>query len=135
MLLALAAPAAAQQPDTAPPSSAPRPDPAPQVQVAPAPVAPAPTVRAPVATPAPTPRATATPSRRVAARRPRPKPEPARRQVRATAGAPPAVPSTRLHIDGRRLDDPALRAAALALLVAAAGSLALIVPLRRGVLR
>jgi hypothetical protein len=40
-----------------------------------------------------------------------------------------------VRIDARSLDSPAVRAAALALLVAAAGSLGLILPLRRGMLR
>jgi hypothetical protein len=41
----------------------------------------------------------------------------------------------RLRIAADPLDSPAVRAAALALLIAAAGSLGLVLPLRRGLLR
>jgi hypothetical protein len=162
VLWLLAAPAAAQQPDPAPGGSAARPDPAPQAAptsqpapVAPAPVAPAPVAPAPVA-PAPT--ATATPAPAPAARHDRSRSKRTSaaserhrvRRARDATDPPPrrsapaqqpdrspapgaAVPLTRA--DERAIDAPELRAAAAALLVAAAGALALVLPLRRGLLR
>jgi hypothetical protein len=72
------------------------------------------------------------PERRVAEHRvAKPKP---RVQVTSTVGAPPGVPGRSVRV-ADPLDEPAIRAAALALLIAAAASLALVMPLRRGLLR
>jgi hypothetical protein len=157
-----AAPAAAQQPDPAPPgSSGPAPDPAPRVPPVPTPsvprfVVPTPTAAAPAAPrtsspaeptptaappgpaptaapPTPTPRAKPAPAPRRRPAHRRTKPEARSGPVRIASVTPPLIAPSRF--ESRRIDDPDLRAAALALLVAAAGSLALVGPLRRGMVR
>jgi len=49
--------------------------------------------------------------------------------------AKPAAARLPVHVDPRVLDRPEARGAAIALAIAAAGALALVFPLRRGLLR
>jgi outer membrane biosynthesis protein TonB len=153
VFLAGAEPVAAQSPDPAPATSGPAPDPAPASATAqpatqapatpaltPAPAAAQRTTQ-PVATPAPTAAPAAAPvtqaappaeTRKTPARRPRRN----RREVEKTPDpSPPTFDLSRppaITEAAATLDTPAARAAALALLLAAAGSLALLTPLRRG---
>ena len=148
VLLALGPPAFAQAPDPAPPASDPAPDPAPQAAPAPAPktVAPAPApapaqaaqpaaapVTEPAAAPAARPAAKPRPQRRERAKRR----QPAKRKTNArptsvtrTFGTP-AISAPRLVAEPGTLASTDARLAALALLVAAAGSLGLIGHLHR----
>ena len=151
-LLALCAPAAAQAPDPAPQAGGPAPDPAPQAAPAPAPkpAAPAPApvqaaplaaapagepARAPAAAPAAQPRRESAPRRERAKRR-----RPAARRIRKPSRSAPRMFGTTAIIAPRFVAEPGTlasadaRLAALALLVAAAGSLGLIGHLRREML-
>ena len=154
VLLAVCAPAAAQGPDPAPPAPGPAPDPAPQAAApaqAPAPAAPAPAAPAPRARlTEPVPAAgrrtgRARRSRRVSRANvasepsgrgpPRAESKRAARSRPRTFGVttiPASVPAPRLVIErSSQLATAEARLAALALLVAAAGSLGLIGHLRR----
>jgi hypothetical protein len=150
VLLALCAPAAAQAPDPAPPAAGPAPDPAPQAAdpaQAPPPAAPAPAVEppapatppsaepvtepaaAPPATPAAKPRA----QRRERAKRRRPSERTTntRQTPRPRMFGTTAITAPRFVAKPATLASADARLAALALLVAAAGSLGLIGHLRR----
>lgn len=145
VVLASAGPAAAQSPDPAPPASGPAPDPAPSA-AQPAPAGPTPAApatssspRAPAAAiPAPTaaPVTRAAPDSTAAPKRPTRRPRRERRPPEKTPDpSPPNFDLTRpaaITEAAAKLDTPATRAAALALLLAAAGALALLTPLRRG---
>ena len=158
MLVGLCGPAAAQQPDAAPAAGGPAPDPAPEAAApaptaapsAPAPaapVAPAPTTvpsqpapaaaaQPPASTPTPTPRPAAKPrpeKQRSGAARER---RPAERSEPATPDViPPALVTQAAVSEAGPLDSTEARLAALALLIAAAGSLGLVTSLRGWTLR
>jgi hypothetical protein len=152
VLLALCAPAAAQAPDPAPPAAGPAPDPAPQAAdpaQAPPPAAPAPAVEPPAPAPTsgpatqPVPAPAAQPRRESGERRERAKrrraagrPRQTRSQRRPPSFGATTIPASvlapRLVIErSAPLATAEARLAALALLVAAAGSLGLIGHLRR----
>ena len=154
-LVGLCGTAAAQQPDAAPPAGGPAPDPAPEA-AAPAPTA-APPAAAPAPAPAvpaapeqtavpsqPAPAATAQPPASTPTPRPAAKPRPEkqrrsatreRRRARRTGPAtpkvvPPALVTQATVSEAGPLESTEARLAALALLIAAAGSLGLVNQLR-----
>jgi len=153
VLLALCAPAAAQAPDRAPPAAGPAPDPAPQAADparAPPPAAPAPTAAPPAPAPASGPATQTAPAPAAPAARPRSesgerakrrrpadrRPKQTRSQRRPRSFGVTAIPASvlapRLVIErSAPLGTAEARLAALALLVAAAGSLGLVGHLRR----